>query len=129
MPFITAIERFANDGGMITEQLWEADDLPDGQMIRGKPTGAAMPLCWSHAEYIELVRSYHDGVCFDRVEPAFRRYVLQPLPIRREVWGFRHQLRSMPSGKTLRIETNFLLSRAPFGFSSVFMTVDKFVVC
>jgi hypothetical protein len=56
MPFITAIERFANDGGMITEQLWEADDLPDGQMIRGKPTGAAMPLCWSHAEYIELVR-------------------------------------------------------------------------
>ena len=22
-----------------------------------------MPLCWSHAEYISLVRSRHDGVC------------------------------------------------------------------
>ena len=46
-------------------------------MKRGCPTGAAMPLCWSHAEYISLVRSRHDGVCFDRVEPAFQRYVLQ----------------------------------------------------
>ena len=35
-------------------------------MKRGCPTGAAMPLCWSHAEYISLVRSRHDGVCFDR---------------------------------------------------------------
>src|SRR4030095_2672434 len=40
----------------ITEQLWDADDLPDGRMKRGRPTGAAMPLCWSHAEYVSLVR-------------------------------------------------------------------------
>ncbi len=65
---------------MISEQLWDADDLPDGCMRRGCPTGAAMPLCWSHAEYISLVRSRHDGVCFDRVEPAFQRYVVNPVP-------------------------------------------------
>jgi hypothetical protein len=29
---ISAIERFANDGEMITEQLWDADDLPNGEM-------------------------------------------------------------------------------------------------
>jgi glucoamylase len=103
MPFITAMQRFANDGGMITEQLWDAEDLPNGQMRRGRPTGAAMPLCWSHAEYVELVRSNHDGVCFDRIEPAFQRYVHKPLSIRSEIWGFRHQLRSIPSGKILRI--------------------------
>jgi glucoamylase len=62
-----------------------------------------MPLCWSHAEYIELVRSFHDGVCFDRVEPAYQRYVLASPPIRHEIWGFRYQLRSIGSGKTLRI--------------------------
>lgn len=50
MPWIMAMEKFANEGGMITEQLWDADDLPDGSMKRGRPTGAAMPLCWSHAE-------------------------------------------------------------------------------
>jgi len=102
-PFITALEEFANEGGMLTEQLWDADDLPNSCLKRGLPTGAAMPLCWSHAEYISLVRSRHDGVCFDRVEPAFQRYVTNPLPSRHEIWTLRHQLRQMPRGKTLRI--------------------------
>ncbi len=102
-PFITAMEKFANEGGMITEQLWDADDLPDGGMKRGLPTGAAMPLCWSHAEYISLVRSRHDGVCFDRVEPAYQRYVAHPVPSRHEMWTLRHRLHRMPHGKILRI--------------------------
>jgi len=71
LPFIKSLENFANQGGMITEQLWDADDLRDRSMKRGSATGAAMPLCWSHAEYVSLVRSRHDGVCFDRVEPRF----------------------------------------------------------
>jgi glucoamylase len=100
---ITAIENFANQGGMITEQLWDVADLPDGSMKLGRPTGAAMLLCWSHAEYITLVRSRHDGVCFDRVEPAFQRYVVHPAQSSREIWSFRHQLRRIPHQKTLRI--------------------------
>ena len=103
LPFIQAMELFANHGGMITEQLWDAGDLVDGCMKRGSPTGAAMPLCWSHAEYISLVRSRRDGVCFDRVEPAFQRYVANPVPSRHEIWTLRHQLRRMPHGKILRI--------------------------
>lgn len=100
---ITAMENFANEGGMITEQLWDVDDLSDGSMKFGRPTGAAMPLCWSHAEYITLVRSQHDGVCFDRVQPAFQRYVVNPVQSSHEIWSFRHQLRQMPRQKTLRI--------------------------
>lgn len=102
-PFITAMEKFANEGGMISEQLWGADDLPDGNMKRGCPTGAAMPLCWSHAEYISLVRSRHDGVCFDRIEPAFQRYVVDPVQSRHEIWSLRHPLQWVPRGKVLRI--------------------------
>ena len=102
-PMIAAMEQFANEGGMITEQLWDVDDLPDGSMKRGRPTGAAMPLCWSHAEYIALVRSRHDGVCFDRVEPAFQRYVVNPVQSSHEIWSFRYQLRRMPPQKTLRV--------------------------
>ena len=101
MPFIAAMEKFANEGGMISEQLWDAEDL--GAMRRGLPTGAAMPLCWSHAEYVSLVRSAHDGICFDRVEPAFQRYVVNPVPSRHEIWSFRHPLRRMSHGKTLRL--------------------------
>ncbi|HEV8197275.1 MAG TPA: glycoside hydrolase family 15 protein [Gemmatimonadales bacterium] len=103
MPFIAALEGFANQGGMISEQLWDADDLPDRLLKRGGPTGAAMPLCWSHAEYLSLVRSARDGICFDRVGPAFQRYVVDPVPSRQEIWTFRHALRHIPPGKTLRL--------------------------
>jgi glucoamylase len=100
-PFIAALEKFANEGGMISEQLWNAEDL--GGMRRGLPTGAAMPLCWAHAEYVSLVRSAHDGVCFDRVEPAFQRYVVHPVASRHEIWSFRHPLGRMSHGKLLRL--------------------------
>lgn len=103
MPFITAMEKFANAGGMITEQLWDGDDLPNGKLRRGSPTGAAMPLCWSHAEYLLLVRSRNDGVCFERVEPVFQRFVVNRAISRHDIWSFRHSIKHMPAGKTLRI--------------------------
>lgn len=102
LPFIKAMEDFANEGGMIGEQLWDADRPADG-MKKGCPTGAAMPLCWSHAEYISLLRSRSEGVCFDRVEPAHQRYVADPVKSRHEIWSLRHPLRRMPAGKVLRI--------------------------
>src|SRR5216117_3730451 len=111
--FIRSMEDFANEGGMLTEQLWDGPDLSykgrthSGEsgthMKPGCPTGAAMPLCWSHAEYVALVRSRHDGVCFDRVDPAFERYVLNPAQSRYEIWTVRHPLRLAPPGKILRI--------------------------
>lgn len=103
LPFIKSMEKFGNQGNMISEQLWDAEDLPNGRMKKGYPTGAAMPLCWSHAEYLSLVRSRHDGVCFDHVEPAYQRYVAKPVVSRYEMWTLRHKIRRMPRGKILRI--------------------------
>jgi glucoamylase len=115
LPFITSMEQFANEGAMLTEQLWDDADLPSGKMVKGQPTGASMPLCWSHAEYLTLVRSRHDGVPFDRVEPAFQRYVARKVKSRHEFWSFQHRLRRMPQGKTLRLVT---LARADVVWSS-----------
>jgi glucoamylase len=42
-------------------------------------------------------------VCFDRIEPAFQRYVANPVRSLHEIWSFRHPLRHVPRGKTLRI--------------------------
>ena len=102
-PFISALEKFANDGGLLSEQLWDAEDLPEKELWRGRPTGAAMPLCWSHSEYISLVRSAHDGMCFDRVEPAFQRYVAHPVKNSREMWSLRHPIRHIWAGQILRL--------------------------
>ena len=102
-PFITTIEDFSNQGGMLTEQVWDGPDLPHARMRRGCPTGAAMPLCWSHAEYVSLVRSRHDSVCFHRVEPAYQRYAVNRLPNHFEIWMLRHPMQRMSRGKILRI--------------------------
>ena len=102
-PYIAAMEGFANEGGMISEQLWDAGDLPEMELWCGQPTGAAMPLCWSHAEYLSLVRSAHDGVCFDRIEPAFQRYVASPVTATHEFWSNRHPIQKMPKGRVLRL--------------------------
>jgi glucoamylase len=105
MPYIRSLERMANAGGMLAEQLWDDDDLPEGSFRRGDPTGSAMPLCWSHAEYLSLVRSRRDAVVFDRIEPAYQRYVARPVTSRHEIWSFRHQTRQIPREKTLRLLT------------------------
>src|SRR5213593_401508 len=102
-PFIKTMEDFSNEGGMLTEQVWDGPDLPHARMKRGCPTGAAMPLCWSHAEYVSLVRSRHDGIGFYRVEPAYQRYVVNPVGNRYEIWSPRHPLRRVSRGKILRI--------------------------
>jgi glucoamylase len=102
-PFIVALENFANEGGMISEQLWDGEDLPDRRARRGLPTGAAMPLCWSHAEYLSLVRSAHDGVCFDRIEPAYQRYVVEKQSSSVEFWSFRHPVSRLLPNRRLRI--------------------------
>ena len=106
LPFIVAMEKSANDGGMLPEQLWDADDLPKGKMKRGGPTGAAMPLCWAHAEYVTLVRSHKDGICFDRIEPVYQRYSKAGTGSKIEMWTFAHQPQRIQSGKTLRIITD-----------------------
>jgi glucoamylase len=103
LPSLRTMEKMANVGGMLPEQIWWMDDLPDGKFKRGDATGSAMPLCWSHAEYISLVRSRRDGEVFDRVEPAYRRYVVERPAARFEIWTPRHQTRQIPAGRILRL--------------------------
>jgi len=103
LPFIETMEKFANAGGMLPEQLWDDDDLPGEKFKRGKPGGSAMPLCWSHAEYLSLVRSHKDGVCFDRIEPAYQRYAKAKTGSQIEMWTRTHQLPQITRGKVLRV--------------------------
>ena len=43
---IQAMESFANESGMIPEQVWDADDIPARGLFLGRPTGSANPLVW-----------------------------------------------------------------------------------
>jgi glucoamylase len=105
LPFIKTLEAFANEGGMLPEQVWDAGDLPARGLKRGGPTGAAMPLCWAHAEYVSLVRSRKEGVCFDRIEPVYQRYAKGGQTSTIEMWTFGHPAGRIEAGKTLRLIT------------------------
>jgi len=101
-PLIKSMEGFASNG-LLAEQLWDADDLPERELYFGKPAGSAMPLCWAHAEFISLVRSQKDGVCFDRIGPVYERYVKAKNTNRVEAWTLAHQQARISAGKPLRI--------------------------
>ena len=98
-PLIAAIEQFSSEGGMLPEQIWDAPDLPGQGMFLGRPSGAAMPLAWAHAEYIKLLRSCEDGEVFDRVGPVHSRYggARRDLPI--EICKRGHLLTQIAMGK------------------------------
>ncbi len=72
MPYIQTLEGFSSQGGMLPEQIWDAPDMPEMGLKLGKPTGAAMPLVWAHAEYVKLLRSVTDGKVFDRISVSCR---------------------------------------------------------
>jgi glucoamylase len=64
-----------------------------------------MPLVWAHSEYLRLVRSLADDAVFDLPPQPVQRYLKEKVESRVIVWRFDHQVRSLPRGKILRIET------------------------
>ncbi|MGD8869308.1 MAG: glucan 1,4-alpha-glucosidase [Gemmatimonadales bacterium] len=99
-----AVERFANEGGMIPEQIWDAADIPERLLFRGRPSGSAMPLVWAHAEYVKLLRSLAEGWVFDQPRQTTERYLRQRTESLFYQWRFNHKCRTMPGGRTLRVE-------------------------
>ena len=74
MPYLEAMAAMASPGGMLPEQVWDADPIPSRRLTPGRPSGSAMPLVWAHAEFIKLMVSRHLGHPVDRPRAVWRRY-------------------------------------------------------
>ncbi|MBB3391778.1 glucoamylase [Rhizobium sp. BK275] len=101
---LAALEASASQGGLLPEQIWDSEDVPERELFLGRPSGSAMPLVWAHAEHIKLLRSLRDGVIFDRPSQTFARYVAAkpaPAPFSWRLTARRDQI---PAGRELRIE-------------------------
>jgi glucoamylase len=101
---LRAMEALAGDSGLLPEQFWDTEDLPEKELFFGRPSGSAMPLVWAHAEYVKLRRSLHDGRVFDLPPEAVQRYLVEKTGSRHAAWRFEQRLRVMPAGRTLRLE-------------------------
>jgi glucoamylase len=101
---LAALEGFASDGHLLPEQVWDAPDIAQRELWRGRPSGSAMPLAWAHAEHIKLLRSLADGRIFDMPPQAHRRYQVEGVRSHLCVWRFNQKARSVTAGSVLRVE-------------------------
>jgi glucoamylase len=102
-PYLKAMAAMTGPGGMMPEQVWDTAALPERRLFPGQPTGSAMPLAWSHAEFIKLVMSRNLGYPVDRPEAAWRRYSGRRSEALHAIWCFHAPIRQMRRGQALII--------------------------
>ncbi|MBK6289718.1 MAG: glycosyl hydrolase [Gammaproteobacteria bacterium] len=73
-PYLQAMDRMSGTNGMLPEQVWDAQTLAARNLRPGKPTGSAMPLAWTHAEFVKLLLSIQRGKPVDCPRVVFDRY-------------------------------------------------------
>jgi glucoamylase len=95
--------RMASAGGMLPEQVWDSAPIPARGLALGRPTGAAMPLVWAHAEYLKLAASRELKRPFDRPAAVWARYRGERPPLKRLIWTEQAPLTQLPEGCALTI--------------------------
>jgi glucan 1,4-alpha-glucosidase len=71
---LDAMKGFANEGGMIPEQVWDKPESPRPDLKFGEGTGSATPLAWSMAQFIRLATNLQEGRNLDTPDIVAARY-------------------------------------------------------
>lgn len=103
LPFLRAMASMAGPGGMIPEQVWDSDPVPQRNLYPGRPTGSAMPLAWAHAEFAKLAYSWELNRPFDRPAAAWERYRGRRANCQVSIWSPGAALNKLPAGQILRL--------------------------
>ena len=118
---LQTLEAFANEGGMIPEQIWDGPDIPERDLFFGRPSGSAMPLVWAHAEYVKLCRSLQEGRVFDMPPQPVQRYLVQKTGTPHGLWSLGNKSRTVAVGRILRLEllTSAVIRWSPDGWQTI----------
>jgi glucoamylase len=98
------MEAQSNECGLIPEQVWDAEDIPERNLFNGRPSGSSMPLVWAHAEYIKLLRSLKERKVWDMPPQTVDRYIKRKVQATFNIWTFSQQRTLMQAGMDLRID-------------------------
>ena len=74
VPYLEAMLQCTTAGGMLPEQVWDADPVPLLRLSPGRPSGSAAPLVWAHAEFVKLYLLVFAGCRADRLDRVADRY-------------------------------------------------------
>jgi GH15 family glucan-1,4-alpha-glucosidase len=55
------MQKMANDGGMLAEQIWDRPDSARPWLKFGQGTGSATPLAWTNAQFVRLAIAVKEG--------------------------------------------------------------------
>jgi glucoamylase len=72
---LSTMAKFANDGFMIPEQVWDIKHERNEAFRFGKGTGSATPLAWSMAQFIRLAVNIREGRNLETPKVVLDRYV------------------------------------------------------
>jgi glucoamylase len=104
LELLKTMARQTSSCGMIPEQVWDAEDIPEKLLYNGHPAGSGMPLVWAHSEYIKLLRSLHDGSVWDMPPQPVQRYQVEQHTAEFQIWTPQQERGWIDHGKDLRID-------------------------
>lgn len=103
-PYLETMIRMTGRSGLIPEQVWDSEPIPDKNLWPGKPSGSAMPLVWAHAEFLKLVYAADEGRPIELLDVVWDRYGGERP--RAPTWHWRSEtpFDVIPPGRDLLIE-------------------------
>ena len=112
LPYLEAMAAMASPGGMIPEQVWDAEPIPERRLFPGRASGSAMPLAWAHAEFVKLLVSRQINRPFDRPRAMWQRYRGRRPVAAHAFWWPHAPIGAMRAGARLAVALPFPLGRA-----------------
>jgi glucoamylase len=109
LPYLETMVRCASQGGLLPEQVWDSAPIPERGLSPGHPSGSAMPLLWTHAEYLKLLVARDTGRPVELLKSVEDRYGGKPRTADTWHWRAEAPFAHLALGRTLAVE-----HRGPF---------------
>ncbi|HEY9097324.1 MAG TPA: glycoside hydrolase family 15 protein [Thiobacillus sp.] len=103
LPYLVTMNAMAGTCGLLPEQVWDAEALPEYGLSPGRPTGSAMPLAWAHAEFVKLAASRAVQHVIDCPAAVSRRYAATRPNAATWVWTPGASIAHLDTGRALLI--------------------------
>ncbi|TAM53240.1 MAG: glucan 1,4-alpha-glucosidase [Paraburkholderia sp.] len=124
LPYLEMMTQMTGASGLIPEQVWDAEPIPERGLEPGKPTGSAMPLVWAHAEFLKLLIARQRGRPIELLSSVERRYRAQRPTASTWHWRQAQSFDELPAGRALLIE-NLEPFQLHYGFDGWHDAADR----